>query len=182
MLFFYYFCSFMKWLDSYRKSLLNRQAAKVTRTVRLCNPDQITKVGILWMEKDEKAYKFLYDYFKAPHLLVRYLCFTYDKEVKDSNMITPKDINWLGYPKVDQFQKFLQTEFDLLLNISVTPNFPLQVMTTLSRAKLKMGWDNENQGLFDISIDISNNPDAMFLAEQQIFYLKQFNKKPEYEF
>jgi hypothetical protein len=128
------------------------------------------------MEKDEKAYKFLYDYFKTPHLLVRYLCFTYDKEVKDSNMITPKDINWLGYPKVDQFQKFLQTEFDLLLNISVTPNFPLQVMTALSMAKLKMGWDNENKGLFDISIDISNNPDPMFLAEQQIFYLKQFNK------
>lgn len=176
MLFFYYFCSFMKWLDSYRKSLLNKQAAKVTRTVRLCDPDNISRIGILWMESDEKAYKYLYDYFKSPQVLVRYLCFTYDKEVKDSNMITPKDINWLGYPKTEQFHKFLQTEFDLLLNISVTPNFPLQVMTTLSRAKLKMGWDNGNPGLFDISIDVSNQPDAMFLAEQQIFYLKQFNK------
>jgi hypothetical protein len=166
----------MKWLDKYRRKVLNKQKMKAVRNIRLCSLENADKVGILWVEKDDKAYKYLYDYFKSRNVLVRYLCYTENKEIRDSNMITPRDINWLGFPKVEGYHKFISTEFDLLLNISVRPNFALDVITALSAASLKVGWDRENIGLYDISIDLSEQTDALYLAEQQIFFLQQLNK------
>lgn len=167
----------IKFLDTYRRKHLLRQAANIHRNVRLIQMSAVMKVGILWDEHDEKAYKFLYDHFKSPKVIIRFLCYTKDKTLKDSNLITPKDINWLGFPRGGAIEKFMQTEFDLLLNISVTPNFTLDAITALSAATLKIGWDQGNKGLFDISIDVSQQPDAMYLAEQQLFYLQQLNKK-----
>lgn len=167
----------IKILDSYRRKKLRKQAAKVHRNVRLIQVSEVMKVGIVWDEHDEKAYKFLYDHFKSPKVIIRFLCYTKNKTLKDSNLITPKDINWLGFPGGGAIEKFLQTDFDLLLNLSVKPNFTLDVISALSAATLKIGWDQDRQGLFDISIDVSKQPDAMYLAEQQLFYLKQLNKK-----
>lgn len=151
--------------------------AKANRNVRLIRLSDVMKIGIIWDEHDEKAYKFLYDYFKSPKVIIRFLSFTKNKTLKDSNLVTPKDTNWLGFPRGGAIEKFMQTDFDLLLNISVTPNFTLDAITALSAATLKIGWDQGHKGLFDISIDVSKQPDAMYLAEQQLFYLKQLNKR-----
>ena len=167
----------IKILDTYRRKLLQKKAAKIHRNIRLIQMSDVMKMGILWDEYDEKAYKFLYDHFKSPKVIIRFLCYTKNKTLKDSNLITPKDITWLGFPRSGAIEKFMLTEFDLLLNISATPNFTLDAISALSAATLKIGWDQGQEGLFDISIDVSKQPDAMYLAEQQLFYLKQLNKR-----
>lgn len=166
----------MNLLKTYRLSLLHKRSSQTERKVRLCNLDNIQKVGILWIEEDLKAFSFLHEQFRMQKVIVRNLCFTENKKSEESNMFSRKDLNWLGFPGGGNIETFIRTDFDILLNLSVVPNFALDVITALSAATLKIGWDRDKLGFFDISVDVSKKPESLYLAEQQLFYLKQLNK------
>ncbi len=153
-----------------------KSAVQVKRDVRLCRPDQVQKVGILWVEGDSKAFTYVHDFFKTQKVIIRNLCFTNNKELSDSNMVSPKDVDWLGFPRGGNIESFIKTDFDLLFNLSVVTIFAFEVITTLSAAHFKTGWDYSKIGIYDLAIDVSAQPDALYLAEQQIYYLKQLNK------
>lgn len=173
---FIIFVGLMSIFRKYQLKILRKRSADIKRTVKLRNPDQVQKVGILWNEGDSKAYNYIYEQFKSPKVIIRNLCYTNNKDIDDSNMITSKDMNWLGFPRGGNMETFIQADFDLLFNLSVKHNFALDAITALSTASFKIGWDREKLGLYDLSIDVSEKPEALFLAEQQIFYLKQLNK------
>lgn len=173
---FIIFVGVMNFLKAYRLKSLRRRSAEIKRTVRLGNLNNIQKVGILWMDSDAKAFNYLYEQFKMQKVIVRNLCFTHNKTHTESTVFSRANLNWLGFPKGGNIDTFIQADFDLLLNIAVVPNFALDVVTALSMASLKIGWDLEKLGFVDISIDVSGNPDSLYLAEQQLFYLKQLNK------
>ncbi len=97
--------------------------------------------------------------------------------VKATNIITSKDLNWIGLPREESCESFINTEFDLFLNVALHQNLPLVYVTALSRAKFKVGWSPADHNFFDLNIKIGSKQDALFLAEQQIFYLSQLNKK-----
>ena len=166
----------MELLKRYRIKLLQRRAAGIIRPVRLCNPDTIQKAGILWNEEDQKAFSYLQGHLTSQGIIIRNLCFSGNKQNADSNTLTPRDLNWLGFPKGGHVENFCRTDFDLLVNLSVVHNFALDVITALSVAAFKIGWDREKLGFFDLSVDVSAQPDALYLAEQQIYYLKLLNK------
>jgi hypothetical protein len=169
----------MKWLEKYSRRRLLKRASRVVRTVVLCSPVQVKKVGIVWHEKDMKAFQFLQDYFRNKNAIVRFLCFSEAKKSTDSNIITRKETNWLGFPVGGAVETFLSADFDLLINIITQPCFPLEAITALSGAAFKIGWDYNKTGFYDLSVDVSANPDSLYLAEQQLFYLQTFNKKDE---
>lgn len=174
---FIIFVGLMKIIRRYQLKVLRNRASEIVRTIQLCNLDQVQKIGILWNEGDSKAYNYLHEQFKSPKVIIRNLCFTHNKDIDNSNMITPKAVNWLGFPQGGNIETFIQADFDLLLNLSVKHNFALDVITALSAASFKIGWDREKLGFYDLAIDVSEKPDALYLAEQQIYYLKQLNKK-----
>ena len=154
-----------------------KRASQVTRKVVLCSPDKVKKVGIVWHENDLKAFQFLQDYFKNKGAIVRNICFSESRLITGSNVFTKKETNWIGFPVGGATIPFMQTEFDLLLNITIRPCFPLEAITGLSVASFKIGWDFNDSGFYDLSIDVSSRPDPVFLAEQQLFYFKTFNQK-----
>ena len=161
----------MSLIEKYKRKLLLKRAAEVKRSVRICAPDKVRKAGIIWMETDIKAFSYLQEYFRSKSAIVRNICFSSAKESTESNILTGKDLNWIGFPAGGTAQTFLQTDFDLLLNVSVLPCFPLDVITALSAASFKIGWDLNGYGFYDLTINVSKNPDSLFLAEQIIFYL-----------
>ncbi len=163
----------MKLLENYSRKVLARRAAGIQRKARLISLDQVNKVGILWKETDIRAFTYLQEQFRAKSILVRHLCYSERKDNNDSNVITRKDFTMLGFPKGGLIDTFIHTDFDILLNTSVTPCYPLEVINVLSAASFKVGYDIENRGLFDLSVNISKNPDPLYLAEQQIYYLNE---------
>ncbi len=169
----------MKWIEKYACRKLQREAAGVTRRVQLPNPDSIRKVCVLWQPAQEKAYKYLRDYFQHSRVIFRNLCI-YEKNAvvpTGTNVITPKDLNWLGLPKPGLADDFLNADYDLLLNVALEQNLVLLYLTALSRAQFKIGWSGSGLNFFDLNIQIKDKEDALFLARQQIFYLEQLNKK-----
>lgn len=169
----------MKLIEKYASRILRKKAALVKRPVKLPNPESIRKVGVLWQPEQKEAFQFLDDHFSASPVILRNLC-VFDKKTEEEtgiNTITPKDLNWLGFPKPGPADEFMATEFDLLLNIALNQNRVLDYLTSLSKARFKIGWSPEQNNFFDLNINIGEKQDALFLARQQIFYLSQLNKK-----
>ena len=169
----------MKLIDKIAYRKLQKDAAAVQRRVVLPDPETIKKVCVLWQPSQEKAYQYLHGYFQRSQMIFRNLC-VYDKQavlVTGANVITPKDLNWMGFPKPGLTEDFLKTEYDLLLNVSLDQNFVLLYLTAMSRSHFKIGWSPSGLNFFDLNIQINGNKDALYLARQQIYYLEQLNKK-----
>ncbi len=141
--------------------------------------EKIKKIGIIWEPEEKEAYQYLNDYFSERGVSVHGMCI-YKEDVKfatDTNSLTPKELNWLKFPKPGKLETFTQLQFDILLNIALNQNITLDFITLTTQAKFKVGWSPNNKNYLDLNINIGENKDAMFLAKQQIFYLGQLNQK-----
>lgn len=169
----------MKLIEKYAYRKLRRMASKVSRSVKLPDPDCVRKVAVLWQPEGKDAFQYLQNYFSGSGVIFRNLCIYQTKPSEDTgaNAITPKDLDWFGFPRPGLTDDFTGTDFDLLLNISTKQNLVLDYLTALSRARFKIGWSSDKNNFFDLNINISGNKNSLYLAEQQIFYLRQLNKK-----
>lgn len=168
----------MKLIEKYARRKLHQKAVLVKRQVKLPNPESIRKVGVLWQPAQKEAYQFLHDHYSHSQAIFRNLCIYAEVPAVETgtDAITPKDLNWMGFPKPEFVEEFLNTEFDLLLNVALEQNLLLDYLTALSKARFKIGWSPEEKNFFDLNIKIQGKPDALYLARQQIFYLGQLNK------
>jgi hypothetical protein len=169
----------MQLLTKYAYRKLRKKAGPLNRHVKLPHPDEIKKVGVLWQPSQNEAYIFLYNYFLQKQAIFRNLCVNIEnsEQSSETNIITSKGINWMGFPKKGIADDFINTEFDLLMNIALEQNMVLDYITALSRAKFKTGWSPDENNFFDLNIKINGKLDALYLAKQQIFYLSQLNEK-----
>jgi hypothetical protein len=169
----------MKLIEKYAYRKLLKEAATVKRRVVLPNPENIRKVCVLWQPSQEQAYQYLHDYFQRARVIFRNLCVYNQHSVMASgmNVVTPKELNWLGFPKSALIEDFLKTDYDLLLNVALEQNLALLYLTAMSQAHFKIGWSPSGLNFFDLNIQINGRKDAEYLARQQIFYLEQLNKK-----
>lgn len=168
----------MKLLEKYGHRKLHQKAALVKRQVKLPKPDSIRKVAVLWEPSERLAFKFLHDHFSHVQVIFRNLCIYPKDDVAETgaNILTHKDLNWYGLPKPGPVDDFINTEFDILLNIALNQSLQFDYVTALSRARFKIGSSKEETNFFDLNINIIGKQDALYLARQQIFYLGQLNK------
>lgn len=168
----------MKITEKFAYYQLKRKTADLHRKAKLPHPNKLNKVGVLWQPTEQDAFNYLHNHFSQTKIIFRNLC-VYSKTNtprEDSSSITKKDLNWKGLPVSAVVTNFIETEFDLLLNISLQQNLVLDYITALSKAKFKIGWSPEETNYFDLNINIGTKQDALYLAKQQIFYLAQLNK------
>lgn len=169
----------MKMIEKYAYRKLQKEAAALKRRVVLPEPEMIKKVCVLWQPQQEDAYEYLHQYFQFSQVIFRNLCIHPHEGIVDTgaNIVTPKDLNWMGLPGSGHVDEIINTEFDLLLNVVPEQNLVLHYITALSRARFKIGSTDSEVNYFDLNIRISGSQDALYLAQQQIFYLEQLNKK-----
>lgn len=166
-------------IEKYALIKLHRMEVAIKRNPEIPNLETIKKVGVLWQPEQKDAYHYLHDYFNKKQVIFRSLCLL-DKQIEmmvDANTLSPKDINWLKFPKPGVIDEFTKMQFDVMLNIALEQNITLDYITLQTKAKFKIGWSPSEKNYFDLNINISQNKNALYLAEQQIFYLGQLNKK-----
>ena len=166
-------------IEKYAIRKLREMEAAIRRNPEIPNLETIKKVGVIWRPEQKEAYHFLQNYFNKKQLIFRSLC-VLDKPVGmmvEANTLSPKDINWLKFPKSGTIDGFTKMNFDLLLNIALEQNITLDYLTLHTLARFKIGWSPVEKNYFDLNINISQNKNALYLAEQQIFYLGLLNKK-----
>ncbi len=165
-------------IEKYASKKLQRAEANSKRNPEIPSLETIKKVGVIWQPEQKDAYHFLYEYFNKMQVIFRSLC-VLDKPVEmmvDAATLSPKDLNWCRFPKPGIIDGFTEMDFDVVLNIALKQNITLDYITLHTKAKFKIGWSPKDKNYFDLNINISQNKNALFLAEQQIFYLRQLNK------
>jgi len=146
-------------------------------------------IGIIYYFEDEKEYKIISDfvrYLQEEHKIVKALGYAPDKIIPHYfypkiffDIFLQTDVNkWTGIPNKQCVKDFIDTEYDLLIDLSLNNIFPLDYIGILSKAKFKVGkYDNTRKKYYDMMIDIKNNKDLRYLIEQIIQYIKIFNKQ-----
>ena len=114
---------------------IGREIQKQKRVKKAINLDSAKKIGILFNLDDEKVLNWIYDFIN--HLAddgktVRAICYLPEKKIPDFylaklkvDVIQPQDLNFFGIPSTPRAKDFMKNEFDLLLDLSLKDESPL---------------------------------------------------------
>lgn len=91
-----------------------------------------------------------------------------------------KDLNWTGIPESLYIKNFIDEEHDVLLDLNIYELFPLRYISTLSRAKFKVGRSGgKNSSIFDLMIEGDREKGLKFFLRNIDSYLFIINKKTD---
>ncbi len=175
-----------KWINSYIKKRLFQAYRKQHRDVNIVNLRSAKSVGILWNPSDEESietYETLRKTLNERGIKSFGMAFISTRRGKETlttvsnSWITDRrDVTFMGRPKSGDGIHFLQEEFDILIDLSLSKSIALQYILIHSAAKFKVGWKAGDPNLYDLEIDVNANPQCRFLMEQIVFYLEKLNE------
>ena len=96
------------------------------------------------------------------------------KEQNEDGKFSIDDFGWFGKIKNKLIEKSVNKECDVLLNYAMG-NLYIDYLTSLSNAKFKVGYFNNDIGLYDLLIDVKEPSVATFNSELKK-YIKILNK------
>ena len=153
---------------------INRMVKSIKRTKRFINLDSAKNAGIIWNCGDRAAFESLSKALSQKQIRITDLCFSPGSSADNTaNLIGKNDFNFWGMPKSDGLTNFVNKEFDMLIDISMSSSTQAQAVRALSKASFKTGWADVEPDFFDLSIDVSSQREPSFLVEQLIHYLKE---------
>ena len=92
------------------------------------------------------------------------------------DIITGKDVNWRFLPQKPFVEEFINTEYDILIDLSLDDHLPLLYCAALSKAGLKVGRFQEDHELFyDLMIHAGPEESIDSFATSVIHYLSRIN-------
>ncbi len=86
-----------------------------------------------------------------------------------------KHLDYWFRPNDDSIQKFIDKEYDILFDLSMKDYFPVTFVSTLSRARFKVGRYKEKLNDTDFMFDIHSEPTVDFLIVQIKNYISILN-------
>ncbi len=166
--------------------ILNKKVKKIKRNRNVYNLNNAKNIGVIYnathQENYEIAKKFILDITNQNNNVIS-LGFVDSKEVlnfykknEHTQFFSRKNLNWYGKPNNPFIEKFISQEFDILIDLSVINDYPIQYITALSLAKFKVGKFKNKNSYYDFMIDINDKQDIKLLTEQINHYLKIINK------
>ena len=168
--------------------LLKKEMSKQHRQVVVSNLGTANKVGIIYYAEDEGTYKVVKEFVKSLReegiRKIRAIGYVDKKEVPEHfpvklefDYFSKKDMNWYQKPSGVVVDNFLQEDFDILIDLSVDDHYPLKYLLARSKAKFKVGKQNEGKNaIFDMRIELEQVKSLRFLITQLSHYLNIINK------
>ncbi len=172
--------------EKFARSFLLQQLNEMERERKQINLDSARTLALLYYLPDEATYKIVESILSRLadiNLKVRVVCYTDLKIIPhyfipkiSQDIITAKDINWRIQPQKPFVKEFINTEFDILIDLSLTDHLPLLYCAALSKARLKAGRFQEDHQLFyDLMIHAGPEETIESFAGQIIHYLSRIN-------
>jgi hypothetical protein len=172
--------------EKFAKSSLQQQLHEMNRKQKQMNLNSASSVALLYYLPDETTYKIvetiLFKLYELK-LKVRVVCYT-DLKITPhyfipkitQDIITAKDLNWKFQPQKPFVKEFINTEYDLLIDLSLNNHLPLLYCAALSKAGLKVGrFQEDHQLYYDLMIHAAPDETIDSFASQVIHYLSRIN-------
>jgi hypothetical protein len=140
-------------------------------------------IGILYDATDFDDYETVKQYVKdmrAQHKEVLALGYVDRNELHNMqfaklglDFFTKKELTWNMIPQHPVVTNFINTPFDILINLHPGKNFPLQYITAMSRSRFRIGiFHKKNEAFFDLLIDVKDDRSLKNFIDQVNHYLK----------
>jgi len=175
---------------------LRKGIASLIRNKKLVNINSAGSVGILFELTDDSVYYAIQKYFQKfqeKKIKVKALGYASNKQVTNQflpvlsfDFFDSNQLNWFYMPKATCVQDFVETDFDICINIASENVFPLKYIAGVSRSRLKVGaYGKEMPGLkykelasiYDIMLLAEDNHDQIVFLNQIHEYLTILNPK-----
>ncbi len=172
--------------ERYAKSFLLKHVEEINRPQIQINLDNARSVALLYYLPDEATYKIMETILSRlgeMKLKVRVVSYT-DLKIKPhyfipkitQDIITVKDLNLRYQPQNAFVNEFINTEYDILIDLSLKEHLPLLYCAALSKAALKVGRFQEDHQLFyDLMIHCGTDETIDSFAGQVVHYLSKIN-------
>jgi len=170
--------------------MLGREYKATRRRKKICNMDQAVSIGILYYLPDEEAYETVSQYVKKLQdrgKTVKALGYVEHKHLTGRfapklsyDYLFPSELNWHLKPHSTAARDFIDTQFNILIDLSLNEIMPLKYVLALSNAQFKVGLHNDTKAEYlDMMIDLKNKGKLLELITQVDHYLNELNKKNE---
>jgi hypothetical protein len=168
-------------------SILAKKATRVNRKVFYSNINLIKTIGIVWDSSKTEDFTSLSRFYQKMHernIDVKIIGYYPGKELPDQytalrylSCIRKKEINMFCVPISTETDVFINTRFDVLIDINFEKLFPLTCITTLSLARFKVGLfsSESDSSIFDLMMEIKKPVQVENYLAQVIHYLEMIN-------
>lgn len=171
--FFAYVCFFKtkKVFESiknfFRKRELRLSISSNERWAKSVSIADAKTIGIVYIVDNEETYKRMEMWIKSlsaqgktvlvvgyhPQDIVPHYCIPKIKH----EFYSKKDMNWFGKPIRTSLNNFLNEEFDMLIDFDTENIFSAKYIVSKSKAKMKIGSNDDYQDLYDFMILLSDD-------------------------
>ena len=155
---------------------------KITR--KAVNFDKAKRIGILFdaTNPDNEAIVNRYKRnLQNSGKQVDMLAYVDDKLEHDTTLFkyfNKKNLSWTLQPKGSVVEQFMNTPFDVLLNLHIDTVPPLEYVSALSKAHLRVGqFRDDKEYCYDLMIDIPKDDNLNNFIGQLDSLLKKINKQ-----
>jgi hypothetical protein len=176
--------------------LLTKGIASLSRNKKLVNINSANSIGVLFELTDDSVYYSIQKYFQKlqeKKIKVKALGFASNKHVTNKflpvltfDFFDSRQLNWFSIPKATCVQDFVDTDFDICINVASENVFPLKYIAGISRARLKVGaygkdlpgqQYKELAAIYDIMMLAEENHNQIVFLDQIHEYLTILNPK-----
>jgi len=167
--------------------ILRKKTDNVKRKKFKGNLSDVKLIGIVWDATRTSDFQYLSQFHQKMQergVEVRIIGFYPNKILPDRltairylSCMKKNDLNFFYLPVSEEAENFIKTPFDVLIDINFNDVLPLQYITAMSVASLKIGLFNEgnNSYLYDMMFDMDKNSRVSDYFEYILYYLEMIN-------
>jgi len=168
-------------------SILSKKGEGVKRKLFYSNINQIKTIGIVWDASKTSDFSSLSKFYQKMHernIDVRILGYFPGKELPDQytalrylTCIRKNEVSLFYIPTSAEAGVFINTPFDILIDLNFDMIFTLRYISNLSAARLKVGLFNSesSSSTFDLMMEIKKPVVIENYLTQVIHYLEMIN-------
>lgn len=162
--------------------------AGVIRSKAFTNLKKAASVGILFELDDEQTYHAVHDYvtrLQNDKVRVKVIGLVTEDRLKKLflpvltfDLISKKELNWFRVPVSKRTRDFVETEFDICINLTGPRNFPMKYISANCLARLKVGvFSEKDKAIYDVMIHSAEPHDQRRFLKDVHDYLSIINTK-----
>jgi len=167
---------------------LLKQREAYLRNRAIMNIDSANTIGILYCANNPVEVELMKTYIHSLRDMkkeVRSLGFLNVREVPlglngsvKHQYFSLKELNWYGKPSSQFIHAFVNEEFDILFDFGVPSQLPILFLTSMSKAKCKVGrYLEKYTELYDVMIEADEHKKLDYVIATTHDYMMSINKK-----
>jgi hypothetical protein len=168
-------------------TILRKKMAKLKRTRFKDNINNAKTIGLVWDAANPDEFLILSRFCQKmaeKNIEIKIIGYYSGKELPDKltairylTCLRKEDLNITYRPASQEANTFINTRFDILIDINFRDLFPLRYISYLSAAGFKVGiFDSERENSpFDLMMDFNKTTDINTYLNEVIHYLELIN-------